>query len=75
MQMSGQSSGGGAAGSGTMFGITPAGVESMLYSFAGGTDGATPYAGVIQGSDGSFYGTTELGGGNNGYGTVFKYGP
>jgi uncharacterized repeat protein (TIGR03803 family) len=71
----GTTSDGGVAGLGTMFEITPAGVETVLYSFAGGTDGANPYASVIQGSDGSFYGTTEYGGGVNDYGTVFKYGP
>jgi uncharacterized repeat protein (TIGR03803 family) len=71
----GTTSDGGAAGVGTLFDITPAGVETVLYSFAGGTDGATPCAGVIQGSDGSFYGATEYGGGVNDYGTVFKYGP
>jgi trimeric autotransporter adhesin len=50
--------------------------ESILYSFVGpNTDGANPYAGVIQGSDGSFDGATEYGGGVNDYGTVFKYGP
>jgi uncharacterized repeat protein (TIGR03803 family) len=71
----GTTSDGGVAGLGTMFEITPAGVETVLYSFAGGTDGANPYASVIQGSDGSIYGTTEYGGGGNDYGTVFKYGP
>lgn len=34
-------------------------------------DGALPYAGVIQATDGNFYGTTT-GGGAYGYGTVFK---
>src|SRR5438094_3420921 len=41
-----------------------------LYSF-NGSDGAYPYAGLVQGSDGNFYGTTG-GGGTNGAGTVFK---
>ena len=35
------------------------------------SDGANPYAGLIQATDGNFYGTTG-GGGANGYGTVFK---
>jgi uncharacterized repeat protein (TIGR03803 family) len=66
---------GGTSGSGTVFRITPAGVETVLYSFAGGTsDGSLPTAGLIQGSDGNFYGTTG-GGGPTGAGTVFKITP
>jgi uncharacterized repeat protein (TIGR03803 family) len=61
--------------SGTVFKITPAGVETVLHSFAGGaTDGSFPRAGMIQGSDGNFYGTTS-GGGPTGSGTVFKVSP
>jgi uncharacterized repeat protein (TIGR03803 family) len=63
---------GGASGNGTVFKITPNGVESVLYSFAGGaTDGAQPEAALIQASDGNFYGTTNQGGAN-GFGTVFR---
>jgi uncharacterized repeat protein (TIGR03803 family) len=36
-----------------------------------GSDGANPFAGLVQGSDGNFYGTTEEGG-DYGFGTVFK---
>ncbi len=46
-------------------------VLTNLHSFAGSTDGAWPGAALIQGSDGSFYGTTAYGG-TNGDGTVFK---
>jgi len=42
----------------------------LLYSFGGGSDGATPYAGLIN-VHGMLYGTT-LSGGANGYGTVFN---
>lgn len=42
-----------------------------LYSFATGHDGKKPYGGLVQGRDGSFYGTTLMGG-TNGYGTVFR---
>ena len=35
-----------------------------------GLHGTNPYAGLVQGSDGRFYGTTYQGGAN-GYGTVF----
>jgi uncharacterized repeat protein (TIGR03803 family) len=65
---------GGANGLGTVFRVTPSGTETVLYSFAGGSDGEHPYAGVIQGSDGNFYGTTYQGG-TSGYGTVFKLTP
>ena len=65
---------GGAHGFGTVFRVTPSGTETVVYSFAGGSDGEHPYAGVIQGSDGNFYGTTYQGGAN-GYGTVFKLTP
>jgi uncharacterized repeat protein (TIGR03803 family) len=65
---------GGANGLGTVFKVTPGGTETVVYSFAGGIDGEHPYAGVIQGSDGNFYGTTYQGGAS-GYGTVFKVTP
>ena len=64
---------GGTSTNGTVFRISPTGSYSNLYSFTGGSDGKQPYAGLVQGSDGSFYGTTETGGTNGiGYGTVFK---
>jgi uncharacterized repeat protein (TIGR03803 family) len=74
---------GGYYNQGTVFSITPAGVETVLYSFSGNggiggsPDGATPVAGLIQSSDGDFYGTTEFGGGidNCNCGTVFKITP
>jgi uncharacterized repeat protein (TIGR03803 family) len=76
----GTASTGGANNDGTIFKITLAGVETVLYSFTGGSDGKFPYGGLIQGTDGNFYGTTEFGGpngggfgANTGDGTVFKY--
>jgi uncharacterized repeat protein (TIGR03803 family) len=66
---------GGASGNGTVFKITSAGVESVLHSFAGGTtDGGQPQAGLLQASDGNFYGTTNQGGAT-GNSTVFKITP
>jgi uncharacterized repeat protein (TIGR03803 family) len=65
---------GGSSGFGTVFKVTPGGTETVFYSFAGGSDGEHPYAGVIQGSDGNFYGTTYFGG-SSGLGTVFKITP
>lgn len=55
---------------GTIFKITPKGVLTTLHSFAG-PEGAESIAGLVQGTDGNFYGTTHAGGNNN-YGTVFE---
>ncbi len=66
---------GGTGTAGTVFRITPTGTETVLYSFAGGTnDGSTPQGSLIQASDGDFYGTTVSGGASN-EGTVFKITP
>jgi uncharacterized repeat protein (TIGR03803 family) len=46
------------------------GAEKVLYSFTGGTDGETPFGGVILKS-GVLYGTTQYGG-SSGYGVVYK---
>jgi uncharacterized repeat protein (TIGR03803 family) len=65
----------GGAGSGTTFRITPNGILTVIYNFCsqpGCTDGADP-AGLIEGTDGYFYGATTFGGQNgSSYGTVFK---
>jgi uncharacterized repeat protein (TIGR03803 family) len=69
--------GGGANGWGTAYKITPSGTLTTLYNFCSqGTpylcsDGAIPYAALIQGADGNFYGSTSAHGAFNG-GTVFK---
>jgi uncharacterized repeat protein (TIGR03803 family) len=55
-------------------GGTGAWTEDILYSFTGGSDGSQPVAGVIEGTDKDFYGTTNLGGTGN-YGTVFELVP
>jgi uncharacterized repeat protein (TIGR03803 family) len=66
---------GGAYGNqGTVFKITPSGTETVLWSFGNGSDGANPNVGLIQASDGDFYGTTAFGGAN-GAGTIFKITP
>ena len=46
---------------GTFFAITPAKKFSALHAFNGATDGIAP-TGLIQGSDGNFYGTAAFGG-------------
>jgi uncharacterized repeat protein (TIGR03803 family) len=57
---------------GTVFKISTNGALTTLYYFTGGNDGSSPTAGLVQGSDGDFYGTTSGRGTNGGYGTVFK---
>jgi uncharacterized repeat protein (TIGR03803 family) len=60
-------------GCGTVFNVKLSGVETVLYSFQGGLDGATPLAGLTI-VNGTLYGTTEQGGAN-GVGTVFSLSP
>jgi uncharacterized repeat protein (TIGR03803 family) len=45
-----------------VFKVDTTGNETVLYSFPGGTDGANPYAGVIQDAAGNLYGTAYAGG-------------
>ncbi len=61
-------------GLGTVYKLTPSGTETVLHSFAGGSDGATPYGGVILDRKGNLYGTTTDGGSSNA-GIVFKVSP
>jgi uncharacterized repeat protein (TIGR03803 family) len=71
---------GGFGGDGMLFSMTPAGKVTSLYDFcalANCTDGANPYAGPIQGTDGNLYGATAGGGANttdcaSGCGTLYK---
>ncbi len=65
---------GGADNYGVVFKIDSTGNESVLYSFTGGEDGSTPWAGLIKDRAGNFYGTTAEGGAY-GYGVVFKLSP
>jgi uncharacterized repeat protein (TIGR03803 family) len=66
---------------GTVFEITPGGALTTLYNFCAANycpDGWGPIGGLVLGTNGSFYGTTELGGNNClsetmvGCGTIFK---
>jgi uncharacterized repeat protein (TIGR03803 family) len=48
---------------------------TVLHTFTGGTtDGADPFAGLVLGADGNFYGTTREGGAQN-EGTIFEVTP
>jgi uncharacterized repeat protein (TIGR03803 family) len=46
-------------GCGTIFRFSTNGTLTTLYSFTGGSDGGNPWAALVQGSDGNFYGTTS----------------
>lgn len=70
-------------GCGTIFSITPAGTETVLYRFTGGADGAGPRAKLLN-VNGTLYGTTAYGGNSTckgnfyvftGCGTVFTFRP
>lgn len=63
---------------GTIYSVTPSGVETVLYSFRGGRHGAGPDA--MTNINGALYGTTVGGGYHDrgdvyGYGTVFSFFP
>lgn len=67
-----------AGGAGTVFKVAVDGTFTNLYTFTtSDSDGAMPLSTLVQGTDGSFYGTTFAGGTNvlTGYGTVFKITP
>lgn len=81
---------GGVSLDGTVFKITPSGKLTTLYSFCSKgwpscAEGTRPVAGLVEGADGNFYGTTQYGGvscpAENqggiqvGCGTVFKITP
>lgn len=61
---------GGTAGQGTVFKISPAGIETVLHNFTGGSDGGNPYGGLALDGAGNLYGTTTES--SPGNGTVFK---
>ena len=72
---------GGTHNLGTVFEVTAAGEEWVLYSFSG-PDGSDPFGGLILDGEGNLYGTTVKGGtgscpsvGNEGCGTVFVLSP
>jgi uncharacterized repeat protein (TIGR03803 family) len=67
---------GGTNSSGVVFKISPAGKLAVLHSMNGTTEGAAPYAGLVQATDGNFYGAnSQVGkissGCPNGCGTTF----
>jgi len=69
---------GGAYSGGNVFKMEPGGKVTSIYSFCSQSscpDGQYPDTVLVEGGDGNFYGTTQSGGTNGGYGTVFKITP
>jgi len=72
---------GGMYNHGTVFKLTPAGLETILYSFTGGADGGDPLDGLVLDGQGNLYGTTLRGGNtqcpfsSGGCGVAFKVTP
>ena len=62
---------GGASSAGVVFKLDTTGNYTVLYTFTGGADGYSPYAGVVLDSAGNLYGTTS-GGGASKDGVIFK---
>jgi uncharacterized repeat protein (TIGR03803 family) len=58
-------------GEGTIFEITTGGTLTTLYSFTDVTNGFYPFGGLVQHTNGDFYGVTD-GGGSNGAGVVYS---
>lgn len=66
----GTTNAGGPDSAGVIFEVTPAGQETVLYTFTGGNDGAIP-RGLLLDGQGDLYGTTNAGGADNA-GVIFK---
>ena len=53
---------GGNYGNGIVFEMSPAGAFTDLFDFDPNTDGAEPFAALVEGTNGVLYGTTAYGG-------------
>jgi uncharacterized repeat protein (TIGR03803 family) len=72
----------GGVGNGVLFGLSPAGevlpsvfsnwMENLLYSFTGGSDGASPGGSLVLDSSGNIYGNAAMAGANHG-GTLYEF--
>jgi uncharacterized repeat protein (TIGR03803 family) len=69
---------GGTKQNGTIFELIPQKArgaqwqEKILHNFTSGEDGGAPDAPLVLGPDGAIYGSTEIGGGTQGWGNIFK---
>ncbi len=68
---------GGSHNCGVVFKITPAGKLSVLHNMNGSSDGCSPFAGLVQATDGNFYGANSQSGASSsgcpsGCGTLFR---
>jgi uncharacterized repeat protein (TIGR03803 family) len=61
----------GGSGRGVIARVAPDGTLTVVHALSTNEEGYSPFAGVIQGSDGNLYGTTYLGG-DKGGGVVYK---
>jgi len=60
---------------GTVFRITPSGMFTTLYTFTGSGDHYGPTSGLVEASDGNFYGVAGGSVANNDYGAVYRITP
>ena len=71
---------GGSFGYGVVFRMTPTGKLTVLHNMNGTTDGGSPFAGLVQATDGNFYGANAYEGAastncSSGCGTLFRISP
>ena len=74
----GTTMGGGIHGRGVFFRVTPSGALTDIYNFCSVTkcaDGEGPWSNPVLGTDGNFYGTTNLGGNSESAGTIYQITP
>jgi uncharacterized repeat protein (TIGR03803 family) len=70
----GPTSNGGTTNNGSILKISPTGTVTVFYSFAGGQDGSQPGGGLVEATDGNFYGTLNQEGAAGG-GTLYRLTP
>jgi uncharacterized repeat protein (TIGR03803 family) len=56
-------------------GVLAFGQDFQTLTVFHGANGISPFASLVQGADGNLYGTTQFGGANGDFGTIFKITP